>query len=121
MSEDRNNKRDKIPQKGISRRDFLVTGGTVAAGTLIGGTISKADDKKVTYPASKGYLVYDSKKCIGAQHACSPVHSPHYGVQSLSHVRASRSYRIHGGNSRMTSRWPCAGSARHRSVSRTAL
>lgn len=87
MSEDKKNKKDNIAQKGISRRDFLVTGGAVAAGTLITGTITKADEKKVAYPASRGYLVYDSKKCIGCTTCMLACSLTHYGVQSLSRSR----------------------------------
>ncbi|NLA75364.1 MAG: 4Fe-4S dicluster domain-containing protein [Deltaproteobacteria bacterium] len=87
MSEDRNNKKDKISQKGISRRDFLVTGGAVAAGTMITGTMVKADDKKVSHPASKGYLIHDSKKCIGCTTCMLACSLTHYGVQGLSRSR----------------------------------
>ena len=59
-------------KKKYSRRDFLVTGGTVVAvDALIATTPAKAvaatspSPAAVKYPASKGYLVYDSKKCIG--------------------------------------------------------
>jgi protein NrfC len=86
-------KKDTAAKKGISRRDFLVTGGTVAAGAVIAATPAKVNASPLsvgegkTYPASKGYLVYDSKKCIGCTTcmlACSLVH---YGVQNLSRSR----------------------------------
>jgi hypothetical protein len=56
-------------KKRLSRRDFLVTGSTVAAvDAIIAATPAKAaaPSPQATgtgYPASKGYLVYDSKKC----------------------------------------------------------
>jgi protein NrfC len=94
MPDDRKTeKKDDAPGKGLSRRDFLVTGGAVAAGALIPATPAKANASPLsvgegkTYPASKGYLVYDSKKCIGCTTcmlACSLVH---YGVQNLSRSR----------------------------------
>jgi len=58
--------------KKFSRRDFLVTSGTVVAvDALIAKTPAAAlaapaaAPAKVSYPASKGYLVYDSRKCAG--------------------------------------------------------
>jgi protein NrfC len=81
-------------KKKYSRRDFLVAGGTaVAVDALIATTPATAATPTTspepmaagdTYPASAGYLVYDSKKCAGCTTcmlACSLVH---YGVQSLS-------------------------------------
>lgn len=87
MPEDKKDKKDYIAQKEISRRDFLVTGGAVAAGTLITGTMAKADEKKVSYPVSRGYLVYDTKKCIGCTTCMLACSLTHYGVQSLSRSR----------------------------------
>lgn len=86
--------REAAPKKRLSRRDFLVTGGTVVAvDALIAATPAAAAaapaaaPAAATYPASKGYLVYDSKKCAGCTTcmlACSLVH---YGVQNLSRSR----------------------------------
>ncbi len=83
----KNEKEDAAAGKGLSRRDFLVTGGAVAASTLIAAAPAKAAKAKTKYPASKGYLVYDSKKCTGCTTcmlACSLVH---YGVQNPSRSR----------------------------------
>jgi len=78
-------------KKKYSRRDFLVTGGTVVAvDALIATTPAKAiaatspSPAAVKYPASKGYLVYDSKKCIGCTTCMLSCSLTHYGVQSLS-------------------------------------
>ena len=78
-------------KKKFSRRDFLVTGGTVVAvDALIAATPAKAmaaaspSPAAVKYPASKGYLVYDSKKCIGCTTCMLSCSLTHYGVQSLS-------------------------------------
>ena len=94
MSNDKKTeKNDDAAGKGLSRRDFLVTGGAVAANALITASPAKAVASpssaaaETTYPESKGYLVYDSKKCIGCTTcmlACSLVH---YGVQNLSRSR----------------------------------
>ncbi len=76
-------------KKKLSRRDFLVTGGAaVAVDALVATTpaavAAPTPAAEASYPASKGYLVYDSKKCAGCTTcmlACSLVH---YGVQNLS-------------------------------------
>ena len=81
-------------KKKFSRRDFLVTGGTVVAvDALIATTPAKAiaatspSPAAVKYPASQGYLVYDSKKCIGCTTCMLSCSLTHYGVQSLSLAR----------------------------------
>jgi len=79
-------------KKKYSRRDFLVTGGAVAAvDALIATTPAKAAvpgatpaASAVTYPASNGYLVYDSKKCAGCTTCMLSCSLTHYGVQNLS-------------------------------------
>lgn len=75
----------------VSRRAFLTSGGAiVAVDAIISST--KADAAVASspapasdsYPASKGYLIYDGKKCAGCTTcmlACSLVH---YGEQNLS-------------------------------------
>ena len=81
-------------KKKYSRRDFLVTGGTVVAvDALIATTPAKAiaatspSPAAVKYPVSKGYLVYDSKKCIGCTTCMLSCSLTHYGAQSLSLAR----------------------------------
>lgn len=80
-------------KKKFSRRDFLVTGGTViAVDALIATTPAGASaiasaspaPAGVTYPQSKGYLVYDSKKCAGCTTCMLSCSLTHYGVQNLS-------------------------------------
>jgi len=81
-------------QKKLSRRDFLVTGGTVVAvdaliattpaGASVAASASPAPAEKVTYPQSTGYLVYDSKKCAGCATCMLSCSLAHYGVQNLS-------------------------------------
>jgi protein NrfC len=81
-------------KKRLSRRDFLVAGGTVAAvDALIATTPAKAAGPpapaaaETSYPASKGYLVYDSKKCAGCTTCMLSCSLVHYGVQNLSRSR----------------------------------
>jgi len=82
---------EEAAKKKYSRRDFLVTGGTVVAvDAFIAATPATAvaaaspSPAAVKYPASKGYLVYDSKKCIGCTTCMLSCSLTHYGVQSLS-------------------------------------
>jgi protein NrfC len=77
-------KKPEDKKRSVLRREFLVGGGAaLAAGasilraeqpaTTIGGTPGTAQ----TYPASAGYIVYDSKLCFGCQScmfACSMTH-----------------------------------------------
>jgi len=81
-------------KKKYSRRDFLVTGGTVVAvdaliatapGNAALAAVSPSPAAaKDAYPASKGYLVYDSKKCASCTTCMLACSLTHYGVQSLS-------------------------------------
>jgi protein NrfC len=81
-------------KKQLSRRDFLVTGGTVVAvDALIATTPAKAvappppAAAAAGYPASEGYLVYDSKKCAGCTTCMLSCSLVHFGVQNLSRSR----------------------------------
>jgi protein NrfC len=69
--------------KKVLRRDFLTgTGAAIAAGALAAVASGTAlaevtEPTKVTYPASTGYIVYDSRLCWGCQScmfACSMAH-----------------------------------------------
>jgi protein NrfC len=77
-------------KKTFSRRDFLVTGGAiVAADALIATTPARvlgaaAAPEVVEHPQSKGYLVYDSKKCAGCTTCMLSCSLTHYGFQNLS-------------------------------------
>jgi protein NrfC len=80
---------EAVAKKKYSRRDFLVTGGTVVAvDALIATTPAKAAvspaPAAAPIPESKGYLVYDSKKCAGCTTCMLSCSLTHYGVQSLS-------------------------------------
>jgi protein NrfC len=86
--------KEATAKKQFTRRDFLVTGGTVVAvDALIATTPAKAVVPTTaspspaaagTYPASQGYLVYDSKKCTGCTTCMLSCSLTHYGAQSLS-------------------------------------
>ena len=78
-------KADEKNEKKVLRRDFLTgSGAAIAAGALAAGSpAAKAVDVptpaegEVTYPASMGYIVYDSRLCFGCQscmYACSMAH-----------------------------------------------
>jgi protein NrfC len=81
---------NKESKKQFSRRDFLITGGAaVAVDALIAATPAKAvaAAKGETNAESKGYLVYDSKKCAGCTTCMLSCSLVHYGVQNLSRSR----------------------------------
>jgi protein NrfC len=71
-------------RKKVLRREFLIGGGAaVAAGALACTSVSAAvatapvPQQKISYEASKGYLIYDSRLCLGCQScmfACSMTH-----------------------------------------------
>jgi len=75
-------------KKRYSRRDFLVTGGAaVAAPAIITAATSPATATAAVdgpIPKSKGYLVYDSRKCIGCTTCMLSCSLTHYGQQNLS-------------------------------------
>jgi protein NrfC len=74
-------------KKKFTRRDFLVTGGAVVAVDALIATTplsAAAAAKGSDYPESKGYLVYDSKKCAGCTTCMLSCSLTHYGAQSLS-------------------------------------
>ena len=72
--------KDEEKKKKVLRRDFLIGGGTaIAAGalTVYAPERAAAAQTKVTFEASQGYIVYDSRVCLGCQScmfACSMTH-----------------------------------------------
>ncbi len=71
-------------KKALLRRDFLAGGGAaIAAGVLTAGvpvaSAAPASDGKVSYAASAGYLVYDSRLCWGCQSCMFACSMSHYG------------------------------------------
>jgi protein NrfC len=96
MPEDKKaiNKEEVEVKKKLSRRDFIVTGGTVVAvDALMSTTPAKAIASpppaaaEAPLPASTGYLIYDSKKCAGCTTCMLSCSLVHYGVQNLSRSR----------------------------------
>ena len=81
MSDKKYRRQKKIPD-GISRRDFFKCTGIIIIGAGAFGSCVFPD--KVIIPASKGYLLVDTKKCqtcMSCMLACSLVH---VGVENLS-------------------------------------
>jgi len=78
-------------KKKYSRRDFLATGGVaVAAPAIIAtatSTAGAAQNTGANIPRSQGYIVFDSKKCIGCTTCMLACSLGHYGVQNLSRAR----------------------------------
>ena len=77
-------------QKKYSRRDFIVSGGVaVAAPAVIAAATSTATAQNAgaAIPRSQGYLVFDSRKCIGCTTCMMSCSLAHYGVQNLSLAR----------------------------------
>jgi protein NrfC len=76
--------------KKITRRNFLAAGGAaVAADALIAASMPAplAAQTPASYPDARGYLVYDSKKCIGCTTCMLSCSLTHHGHQSLSLAR----------------------------------
>jgi len=82
----------KKDEKKLSRRAFVVGGGSALAGGAISAAVAvtaaqeaeAAQQQKASYPLSTKYLVYDSRNCLGClgcMMSCSLVHD---GVSSLS-------------------------------------
>ncbi|MBN2241041.1 MAG: 4Fe-4S dicluster domain-containing protein [Acidobacteria bacterium] len=76
-------KKGESESKKVLRRDFLLGGGTaIAAGALTAvapaaAGAAAAPAATVSYEPSEGYIVYDSRLCLGCQscmYACSMTH-----------------------------------------------
>jgi hypothetical protein len=66
------NKTNTAGEKKLSRRAFVVGGGSALAGGAIGAASAltatqeaEAAQQKANYPRSAKYLVYDSRGCMG--------------------------------------------------------
>jgi len=96
MAEAKEDEDKKVADRSYSRRAFLIGGGAVIAGDALGSharinaataTTTPLQAAEKSYAPSKGYLVYDSKKCAGCvtcMLSCSLVHE---GNESLSLAR----------------------------------
>ena len=87
----KNKKPDKkeTPEKTMNRRQFLVGGSAALAAGAIAATtgVKTASAEPITHPESRGYLVYDSKKCINCTTCMLSCSMVHYGEQNLSLAR----------------------------------
>lgn len=82
---------DKEP-KQLSRREFVTSVGGIGVGAMLGGLFVEGllmPDQTLAIPASEGYLLVDTKKCVGCEScmlACSLVHSGENNL-SLSRIQ----------------------------------
>jgi protein NrfC len=77
-------------KKKYSRRDFLATGGMAVAAPAVIATATSTAAAQVAganIPRSQGYLVFDSRKCLGCTTCMLSCSLAHYGVQNLSLAR----------------------------------
>jgi len=86
---------EKTKNKGkkIDRREFLLgSSAALAAGALAAGVPGTAKAATETYPKSKGYLVYDSRLCLGCQSCMFACSLTHEGIAnpSLSRIQIIR-------------------------------
>ncbi len=86
MPKDKKNSNTETPDKKLNRRQFLVgSSAALAAGAIAAASgVKSAQAQEVPHPVSKGYLVYDSKKCIGCTTCMLSCSMVHYGEQNLS-------------------------------------
>ena len=78
---------DAAAKKKYSRRDFLATGGVAVAAPAIIATATltaAAQNAGTPIPRSQGYIVFDSRKCIGCTTCMMACSLTHYGEQNLS-------------------------------------
>jgi len=89
------NKKTNEPKK-VLRREFLTRGAAVATGALAVGapvaTAAQDAGTKAAFPASTGYIVYDSRSCWGCQSCMYACSMGHYGETnpSLSRIQIIR-------------------------------
>jgi Fe-S-cluster-containing dehydrogenase component len=82
-------KENKENKKEVSRRDFLKSGGAAIAIGTIGAYASisestASEPQNRSYEQSKGYIVYDSRICLGCQSCMYACSMSHEGVASPS-------------------------------------
>jgi len=80
---------DKEP-KQVSRREFVTTIGGVGVGAVLGGGLLRGyflPDQVLAIPASKGYLLVDTKKCLGCYSCMLACSLTHHGSESFSNSR----------------------------------
>lgn len=81
-------------KKTVLRREFLAGGGAALAAGALGvcAPATAAAEAKASYPASTGYIVYDSRLCLGCQSCMFACSMSHEGVAnpSLSRIQIIR-------------------------------
>ncbi len=80
-------KKPEEKKKSVSRRDFLKSGSVAIAAGALGAYTSipaEANAEEVSYEPSKGYIVYDSRLCLGCQSCMYACSLSHEGVASPS-------------------------------------
>jgi protein NrfC len=89
MPKDKKPDKKENSEKNMNRRQFIVgSSAALAAGAIAATTgVKPAEAEPTSYPISKGYLVYDSKKCIGCTTCMLSCSMVHYGEQNLSLAR----------------------------------
>ncbi|HEY3316879.1 MAG TPA: 4Fe-4S dicluster domain-containing protein [Coriobacteriia bacterium] len=81
---------EETKKKDYTRREFVTGVGGLGLGAVLGGLVGSSfllPDKVLAIPASQGYLLVDTKKCVGCDScmlACSLVH---HGSTSFSNSR----------------------------------
>jgi protein NrfC len=78
--------------KTVLRRDFLVGSGTALAAGVLTASIPASAATEASYAPSAGYIVYDSRLCLGCQScmfACSMTHEGE-GNPSISRIQIIR-------------------------------
>lgn len=88
MDENVKNHNEEAPAgNGVSRRQFISGIGTVGFGAVLGGLFVKGlllPDETLAIPASKGYLIVDTKMCSGCNTCMLACSTTHHGVANLS-------------------------------------
>lgn len=83
---------EELKPGGVSRREFVMGLGGAGIGAVLAGTATNwllLPDQAVAIPASKGYLIVDTKKCASCAScmlACSLVHTGENNL-SLSRIQ----------------------------------
>jgi len=83
--------------KQLSRRDFVTGLGSLGLGAVLGGVLGSAvllPDRVLAIPASEGYILVDTKKCIGCDSCMLACSITHHGSASFSQSRIQISQNV---------------------------
>jgi protein NrfC len=75
---------------GLTRREFVTGVGGLGAGFVLGGLLIKGfmlPDGVLAIPASEGYLIVDTKRCVGCTTCMLTCSLTHHGEMNLSLAR----------------------------------